>query len=118
MSDCTYIVTQDELDELQSRLEVYKATLDLRNAIKEAVNALSVAFAQVAVSVEEILKGLSDWYLEITGYAPEIYKPRPKPKRPQRKRPQRKILLRYEPLLDQRKQVYKMKTWRPRHDHR
>lgn len=104
MSDCMYIVTQGELDELRSRLEVYKATLDLRDAIKEAVNALSAAFAQVAVSVEEILKGFSDWYLEITGADPEIYKPRPKPKRPQRK-----ILLRYEPLLDARIQIYKYK---------
>lgn len=110
MADCMYIVTQGELDELETYLEWYKTK---EAAAKEAIATLSEAFAQVAVSVEEILKGFSDWWLEITGGAPEIYKPRPKPKRPQRK-----ILLRYEPLLDQRKQVYKMKTWRLRHDHR
>lgn len=104
MADCIYIVTQGELDELRSRLEGYKATLDFKDAIKEAVDALSAAFAQVVLSVEEILKGFSDWYLEITGDAPEVCKPRPKPKRPQRK-----ILLRYEPLLDARIQIYKYK---------
>lgn len=36
MGDCMYIVTQGELDELRSRLEGYKATLDFRDAIKEA----------------------------------------------------------------------------------
>ena len=100
MSDCMYIVTQDDLDELESCLEVYKATMDLRDAIKEAVDALSAAFAQVVVSVEEILKGLSDLYLGITWDAPEIYKPRPKPKRPQRN-----LFLRYEPMLDKRSQI-------------
>lgn len=88
MTDCMYIVTQGELDELESRLEGYKAILDFRNAIKEAVakvDALSATFAQMTASVKEILKSFSDWYLEITGDALEIYKPRPKPKRPQRK---------------------------------
>lgn len=102
MADCIYIVTQGELDDLRSRLEGYKATLDFRDAIKEAVDALSATFAQVAVSVEEILKGFSDWYLEITGDVPEIYKPRPKPKRPQRN-----LFFRYEPMLDKRVQIHK-----------
>ena len=113
MADCMYIVTQGELDELETYLEWYKIKEDLKAAAEKAAAILSEAFAQVALSVEEILKGFSDWYLEITGDAPEIYKPRTK-----HKRPQRKILLRYEPLLDQRRQVYKMKTWRLRHDHR
>lgn len=104
MTDCMYIVTQGELDDLRSRLEGYKDILDFRDAIKEAVDALSATFAQVALSVEEILKGFSEWCLEILGADPKIYKPRPKPKRPQRK-----ILLRYEPLLDARIQIYKYK---------
>ena len=104
MIDCIYIMTQGELDDLRSRLEWYKTSLDFRDAIKEAVDALSAAFAQVAASVEEILKSFSDWYLETIGADPEIYKPRPKPKRPQRK-----ILLRYEPLLDARIQIHKYK---------
>ena len=104
MADCMYIVTQGELDELRSRLEGYKATMDFRDAIKEAVNALSAAFTKVTLSVEEILKNFADWYLEIIGADPEIYKPRPKPKRPQRK-----ILSRYEPLLDARIQIHKYK---------
>ena len=112
MADCMYTVTQSELDELKSRLEEYKAILDFRDEIKEVVDSLSMVFAQVALYVEEILKGFSDWYPEITGDAPEIYKTRPKPKRPQRK------ILRYEPLLDKRRQAYKMKTWRIRHDHK
>ena len=104
MADCMYIVTQGELDELESRLEVYKATLDFRDAIKEAIATLSEAFAQVTPLVEEILKNFSDWYLEIIGTAPEIHKSRAKPQRPQRK-----ILLRYEPLLDARIQIHKYK---------
>lgn len=103
-NDCMYIVTQGELDELESRLELYEAKVALDDVITKAVKALSEAFAQVAISVEEVLKGFSDWWLEITGDAPEIYKPRPK-----LKRPQRKILLRYEPLLDARIQIYKYK---------
>lgn len=99
MADCMYIVTQDELDDLRFRLEGYKTILNFRYAIKEAVDALSMAFAQIAVSVEEVLKS--------------FYKPKSKPKRPQRK-----ILSQYNLMLDQRKQVYKMKTWRMRHDHR
>ena len=103
MADCMYIVTQDELDELEhelrSRLEGYKATSD---AIKKAVDALSAAFAQVALAVEKILKSFSDWYLEIIGADPEIYKPRPKPKRPQRK-----ILLRSR-IIDHRDCIYSL----------
>lgn len=95
-----YIVTQDELDELESRLEVYKATLDFRDAIKEAVDSLSAAFAQVTASVEEILKSFSDWYLEIIGTAPEIHKSRAKPQRPQRK-----ILLQSR-IIDRRACIY------------
>lgn len=113
MADCTYIVTLDELDDLEMYLEWYKTKEDLKAAAEKAIATLSEAFAQVTASIEEILKDFSDWYLEITGADPEIYKPRPK-----FKRPQRKILLRYQPLLDQRRQVYKMKTWRMRHDHR
>lgn len=80
MADCMYIVTQGELDELESRLEWYKDILDFRDAIKKAVDSLSAAFAQVTASVEEILKSFSDWYLEIIGTAPESYKSRTKPK--------------------------------------
>ena len=104
MDDCMYIVTQDELDELETYLEWYKAKEDLKVTAEKAIAALSEAFAQVAVAVEEILKSFSDWYLEITGDAPETYKPRSKPKRPQRK-----ILSRYELLLDARIQIYKYK---------
>lgn len=104
MTDCMYIVMQGELDELEMYLEWYKTKEDLKAAAEKAIATLSEAFAQVAVSVEEILKSLSDWYLEITGADPEIYKPRPKPKRPQRK-----ILSRYELLLDARIQIYKYK---------
>lgn len=104
MSDCMYIVTQGELNDLRSHLEEYKEILDFRDAIKKVVDALSASFAQVTASVEEILKGFSDWYLEIVGSVPEICKPRPKP-RPKPKRPQRKILLRYEPMLDKRMQI-------------
>ena len=104
MADCMYIMTQGELDELETYLEWYKAKQDLKAVTEKAIATLSEAFAQVAVSVEEILKSFSDWYLKITGDAPESYKPRPKPKRPQRK-----ILSRYEPLLDARIQIYKYK---------
>lgn len=104
MADCMYIMTQGELDELEMYLEWYKAKEDLKVTVEKAITILSEAFAQVALSAEEILKSFSDWYLEITGDAPEIYKPRPKPKRPQRK-----ILSRYEPLLDARIQIYKYK---------
>lgn len=102
MTDCMYIVTQGELDELESRLEGYKDIQDFRDAIKEAINALSAAFAQVALSVEETLKNFSDWWLKITGADPEIYKPRPKPKRPQRK-----ILLRSR-IIDHRACIYSL----------
>lgn len=104
MTDCMYIVTQGELDELEMYLEWYKAKEGLKAAAEKAIAVLSEAFAQVALSVEEILKGFSNWWLEITRDVPEIYKPRPKPKRPQRK-----IFLRYEPLLDARIQIHKYK---------
>lgn len=101
MTDCIYVVTQGELDELRSRLEGYKATLDFGDAIKEAVDALSASFAQVTASVEEILKGFFDW-LETIGADPEIYKPRTK-----FKRPQRKILLRSR-IIDHRACIYSL----------
>lgn len=104
MADCMYIVTQGELDELESRLEWEKTKEDLKAVAEKAISALSEAFAQVTASVEEILKSFSDWWLEIIGADTEIYKPRTKPKRPQRK-----ILLRYEPLLDARIQIHKYK---------
>lgn len=95
-------MTQDELDELRSCPEGYKDILDFRDAIKEAINALSAAFAQVTASVEEILKSFSDWYLEIIGTAPEIYKSRTKPKRPQCK-----ILLQSR-IIDHRACIYSL----------
>ena len=100
MADCMYIVTQGELDELESRLEGYKDILDFRDAIKEAVDVLGAAFAQVALAVEKILKSFSDWYLEIIGTAPEACKPKPK-------RPQRKILLRSR-VIDHRDCIYSL----------
>lgn len=104
MANCMYIVTQDELDELETYLEWYKTKQALKVATEKVTAILSEAFAQIALSVEETLKCFSDWYLEIFGADTEIYKPRPKPKRPQRK-----ILSRYEPLLDARIQIYKYK---------
>lgn len=100
MADCMYIMTQDELDELRSCLEGYKDILDFRDAIKEAIAVLSETFAQVTASVEEILKSFSDWWMEIIGTDPEIYKPRTKSKRPQRK-----ILLRSR-IIDHRACIY------------
>lgn len=80
MADCMYIVTQDELDELEMYLEWYKTKEDLKAAAEKAISTLSASFAQVTASVEEILKEFSDWYLGIIGTDPEIYKPRTKPK--------------------------------------
>lgn len=100
MTDCMYIVTQGELDELETYLEWYKTKQALKAAAEKAIATLSEAFSQVALSVGEILKSFSDWYLEIIGNVLEVYKPRPKPKRPQRK-----ILPRYEPMLDKRMQI-------------
>lgn len=102
MADCTYIVTLDELDELEMYLEWYKTKEDLKAAAEKAIATLSEAFAQVTASVEEILKDFSDLYLEITGADPEIYKPRPK-----FKRPQRKILLRSR-IIDHRACIYSL----------
>lgn len=104
MADCMYIVTQDEFDELETYLEWYKTKQALKVATEKVTAILSEAFAQVAVSVEEILKSFSNWWLEVTGADTEIYKPRPKPKRPQRK-----ILSGMSPLLDSRIQIYKYK---------
>lgn len=107
MADCMYIVTQGELDELESRLEEYKIGEDLKSGVEKAIAALSEAFALVTSSIEEVSKSFSDWWLEITGADPEICKPRPKPKRPQCK-----IFFRYEPLLDARIQIHKYKrSW-------
>lgn len=104
MGDCMYIVTQGELDELESRLEWEKTREDLKAAAEKATAILSEAFALITSSIEEVIKSFSDWWLETIGADPETYKPRPKPKRPQRK-----IFLRYEPLLDARIQIYKYK---------
>lgn len=69
MADCMYVMTQDELDELESRLEWYKTGEALKAAAEKAIAVLSETFAQVTASVEEILKSFSDWWLEITGAA-------------------------------------------------
>ena len=45
MADCMYIMTQDELDELESRLEWYKIGKDLKAAAEKATAGLSEAFA-------------------------------------------------------------------------
>lgn len=97
-----YIVTQGELDELETYLEWYKTKEALKAAAEKATAVLSEAFALVTSSVEEILKNFSDWYLEIIGTAPESYKSRPKPKRPQRK-----ILLRSR-IIDHRACIYNL----------
>lgn len=101
MIDCMYIVTQGELDELEMYLEWYKTKEALKAEAEKAIAVLSETFAQVALSVGEILKGFFDW-LETIGADPETYKPRPKPKKPQRK-----ILLRSR-IIDHRACIYSL----------
>lgn len=82
MSDCIYIVTQEELN---------KAISELAEAIRKAV----------VPTCEEILQEFAN-ILGLADAAEDVYSPRPKPKRPQRN-----LFFRYEPMLDKRVQIHK-----------
>lgn len=102
MDDCMYVMTQGELDELESRLEWYKTGEALKAAAEKAIAVLSETFALVTSSIEEVIKSFSAWYLGIIGTDSETYKYRPRPKRPQRK-----ILLRSR-IIDHRACIYNL----------
>lgn len=103
MSDCIYIVTQEELDTAEAKLRFAR---DLNQSIAEFSRAISelaeAIWKTVIPTCEEILKDLADILLGLADAAEGVYSPRPKPKRPQRN-----LFLRYEPMLDKRVQIHK-----------
>ena len=103
MSDCIYIVTQEELDMAEAKL---RFAVDLNQSIAEfnrAIFELAEAIWKTVVpTCEEILRELANTLLDLANASEGVYRPRPKPKRPQRN-----LFLRYEPMLDKRVQIHK-----------
>lgn len=76
----------------------------LDECLREAAKQATVFWEDLSKDIREALNAFDKFFGQFDELAEEVYKPRPKPKRPQRK-----ILLRYEPLLDARIQIYKYK---------